>query len=209
MFITEFFTITVLAILGPISPGPDFVMVVRNTLKYSRRVGMYTAMGITLGLVIHIVYSVVGIGVIIAQSILLFNIIKIVGAGYLMYIGYKSLRAKPHSLEDSQFAREENEIGRFQAVRMGFLTNALNPKVTIFFLSLFAQVINPATPRIVQFLYGFEIMFFAFVWFSIVAILLSHDTIRIRVVRVQHYIERVMGIALIALGIKVATSTTN
>lgn len=208
MFTPEFFAVTALAILGPMSPGPDFLMVTRDTLKYSRKAGIYTTAGIVLGLIIHITYSLIGIGLIIAQSIVLFNIMKFIGAGYLIYIGYKSLQAKPHSLADSQFVREDNQIGAFRAIRMGFLTNAFNPKVTVFFLSLFTQVINPATSLWIQVFYGLEIMFFAFVWFTIVATVLSQGMLKKRLVGIQHYVERVMGVALILLGIKVATSTS-
>lgn len=208
MITPEFLAVTTLAILGPMSPGPDFLMVTRNTLKYSRKAGIYTTVGIVLGLVIHITYSLVGIGLIIAKSVVLFNVIKLIGAGYLIYIGYKSLKAKQHPLIDSQFAQEHNQIGTFQAIRMGFLTNAFNPKVTLFFLSLFTQVINPATSLSMQAFYGLEIMFFAFIWFTLVSTVLSHRTLKNKLVGVQHYIERVMGVALVALGIKVAMSNS-
>ena|SRR5258708_39313724 len=86
--------------LALLSPGPDFILITRNSLLYSRRTGIFSAIGLGLGIIVHITYSLIGIGLIISKSILLFSFMKYLGAGYLFYIGYKSLRAKQtHFLE--------------------------------------------------------------------------------------------------------------
>ncbi len=91
---------------------------------------------------------------------------------------------------------------------MGFLTNVLNPKATLFFFALFTQVINPHTPKAIQVLYGLEMSVMTFVWFALVAAILSHNFIRSRFASVQHYLERTFGVILIALGVKVAISSS-
>lgn len=207
MFISELITVTVITILATISPGPDFAMVTRNSLTYSRKIGIYTALGISFGLAVHVTYSLVGIGLIIAKSIVLFNIIKYIGAGYLIYIGYQSLKAKSH-INNQSIVKTNNTISRIKALKIGFLTNALNPKATVFFLSLFTQVINPATPLSIQLFYGIEIMGIAFIWFAILSVIFTHTIVKTRIVKVQHYFERLMGVVLIALGIKVALSSS-
>lgn len=208
MFITEILTVTIITIFAAVSPGPDFAVVSKNSLTYSRKIGIFTALGISLGLAVHVLYSLVGIGFIIAKSILLFSTIKYVGAAYLIYIGYQSLKSKPHNMQNEIIEKSENTFSNFQAVKMGFLTNALNPKATVFFLSLFTQVISPTTPLIIQVLYGLEIMTIAFIWFMILSTILTHSFIRARIVGVQHYIERTMGAVLMLLGFKIALSTT-
>lgn len=189
------------------SPGPDFAMVSRNSLVYSRKTGIYSAIGLGLGILVHVTYSLVGIGLIISKSIVLFSAIKLLGAGYLIYIGYKSLKSKPHNLKKEQLS-EQKDMDKFAAIKMGFLTNALNPKVTLFFLSLFTQVIDPKTPFAVQLLYGLEMSMMTFAWFALVASVLSHQAIKTKFSALHHHIEKVFGVILIALGIKIALSSS-
>lgn len=206
-FLPEFLTVIIVHLLAVMSPGPDFVLISRNSLVYSRKVGLYSALGLGLGILVHVTYSLVGIGFIISKSILLFSILKFLGAGYLLYIGYKCLKAKPMASENTSLEKKE-DLGKFAAVRMGFLTNMLNPKATLFFFALFTQVVSPGTPKLVQGLYGLEMSVMTFIWFSFIAITLSHRWIRNRFVSVSHYVERAFGVALIALGIKVALSSS-
>ena len=93
-YLPEFFAIALLHLLAVMSPGPDFVLMSKNSLVYSRKTGVATSLGLALGIVVHIIYSLVGIGLIISKSIILFSTIKILGAGYLIYIGLKSLKSK-------------------------------------------------------------------------------------------------------------------
>ena len=201
----EFLLVAGIHLLAVMSPGPDFAMVLRNSLVYSRRVGIFAAVGLGLGILLHVAYSLLGIGLIISQSILLFNIIKFLGAGYLIYIGLKSLFARQQPQEESDSEQlPEKEVSSAAAIRLGFLTNALNPKATLFFLALFTQVISPETHLVVKMLYGIEMSVATFLWFSVVALLLTHTRVNSIFAKVKHHIEKVFGVVLIALGIKVA-----
>lgn len=206
-FLPEFLTVVVIHLLAAMSPGPDFVMISRNSLIYSRKVGIYSSIGLGLGILVHVTYSLIGIGLIISKSILLFSVLKFIGAAYLLYIGYKCLRAKPHHAQHME-KEKQNDLGKLAAIRMGFLTNVLNPKATLFFFALFTQVINPSTPKTIQILYGLEMAIMTFAWFAFVATILSHNLIRKRFASVQHLLERTFGAILIALGIKVALSSS-
>ncbi|MDP3057741.1 MAG: LysE family transporter [bacterium] len=206
-YLAEFITVVVVHLLAVMSPGPDFAMISRNSLVYSRKTGTYSAVGLALGILVHVTYSLVGIGFIISKSIVLFSIIKFLGAGYLIFIGYKSLKAKPHKLSADQLS-EKNNMDKFAAIKMGFLTNALNPKATLFFLSLFTQVISKETPLLIQVFYGLEMVTMTFIWFSIVASVLSHSLVQEKFASVHHRIEKFFGVILIALGIKVALSNS-
>jgi len=206
-FLPEFLTVVVVHLLAVMSPGPDFVMISRNSLVYSRKVGVYSAIGLGFGILVHVTYSLIGIGLIISKSILLFSILKFIGAAYLIYIGYKSVRTKKHQVQTID-NKKQGDIGRLAAIWLGFLTNVTNPKATLFFFALFTQVINPSTPKLIQMMYGAEMSVMTFAWFSFVAVILSHKLIKVRFASIQHNLERLFGAILIALGVKVALSSS-
>jgi RhtB (resistance to homoserine/threonine) family protein len=203
-YLADFLLIAGLHFLALVSPGPDFVMITRNSLVYSRKTGIMSALGLALGIVVHISYCLIGIAYIISQSIIIFSVLKLLGAGYLIFIGYKSIRAKPSVVSD--VIEDKKDMGKFAALKMGFLTNVFNPKATLFFLALFTQVIYPGTPMAIKLGYGLEMTAMTFVWFSFVALVLSHEKIKKPFIKIQHYVERVAGAALILLGLKVALS---
>lgn len=206
-YLSIILTVAVVHLLAVISPGPDFVMVTRNSLIYSRKTGIFSAIGLGLGVIVHVTYSLLGIALIISQSIILFNIIKLLGAGYLIYIGVRSLISKSSNLKLTT-EDHKSDISIAKAIRIGFLTNVLNPKVTLFFLSLFTLVINPSTPLGVKLFMGAEMSVVTSLWFSLVAYLVSHHFVKSRFQKIQHIAERFIGVILIGLGIKVALSTT-
>lgn len=200
-------TVALVHLLAVISPGPDFIMITRNSLVYSRKTGMYSAIGLGIGILVHVTYSLVGIGLLISQSIILFNFIKYLGAAYLIYIGYKSLTSKSSHL-NLQNQDKKSDISKFTAIRIGFITNATNPKATLFFLSLFTLVINPSTPLFIKLFMGMEMAIVTSAWFMLVAYLISHHLVKSRLSKIQHQAERFIGVVLIALGIKVALSSS-
>lgn len=198
-------TVALIHILAVMSPGPDFIMTVRNSLAYSRRSGMYSSIGLGLGIMVHVTYCLAGIALIISSSVLIFTIIKYIGAAYLFYIGIKSLRAKPNHTNEVSETHHRVDLTRWQALRMGFITNATNPKATLFFLSLFTVVIEPGTPLAVKSIMGIEMILATILWFTFVTFIASHRLVRNRIGAIQHYLERFMGGVLILFGIKVAT----
>lgn len=200
----EFLLVAGIHLLAVMSPGPDFAMVLRNSLVYSRRVGVLAAVGLACGILLHVTYSLLGIGLIISKSILLFDTIKLLGAAYLVYVGFKSLFSKAPKQDQLEVVHEKQSLSTFQAIKMGFLTNALNPKATLFFLALFTQVINPHTALGIKMLYGAEMSLATFAWFAFVAVILTHHRVNRTFAKVKHHLERVFGAVLIALGIKVA-----
>ncbi len=206
-YIPAILTVALVHLLAVISPGPDFIMITRNSLIYSRKTGIYSAIGLGLGILVHVVYSLIGIGLLIAKSIVIFNIIKFLGAAYLIFIGYKSLVSKSSNLH-LQDQDHRKDISKLSAIRTGFITNVTNPKATLFFLSLFTLVINPNTPLVVKIFMGAEMSIVTALWFMLVAYLISHHLIKNKITKVQHFAEKFIGIVLIVLGIKVALSTS-
>mgnify|MGYP001800359588 CR=1 FL=1 len=200
-------TVFVVGLVAVVIPGPDFALTLRSSLTYSRRAGVYTAVGIGLGNAIHATYCLVGIGALISQSILLFNGLKLLGAGYLIYLGLKSLRAKPVKAVSLQ--NNQRIVSAFAAFRLGLFGNLLNPKATLFFLALFTQIVQPETPLAAQALYGGTVALQSLVWFALLALLISQRWVKQLLVNVSHWLERVTGALLIVLGLRLAVTKLN
>ncbi len=204
-YLTEFIAVLTITVLTIITPGPDFFIVMRNSLSYTRRAGIFTTLGVATAVWIHIIYTLAGIGLILSKSIILFTIVKYLGAAYLIYLGWQCLRSK--QLDSQQYTKEKSKISDFQSFKMGFINNALNPKATLFFLSLFTQVVSVETPINIQIIYGATVSISCLIWFSLVSIFLNHKKIKKVFESVQHYFEKLMGVVLIAFGIKVALAS--
>ncbi|HEY5511782.1 MAG TPA: LysE family transporter [Prolixibacteraceae bacterium] len=196
-------TVTLLNLLAVMSPGPDFVMVVRNSLCYSRRAGVYTSLGISTGLLIHLFYCLAGIGLIISKSVVLFSIIKILGAGYLIYLGTGSILSKSSRLNLKEMVTG-TDLEPFQAFKIGFLTNILNPKVTLFMLSIFTFVIGKDTPLYVILIISVIILLTALIWFSIVSTFFTQKKVQKAFFKYEYIINSFLGIILIFIGVKIA-----
>lgn len=196
-------TVALVHLLAVISPGPDFLMAVRNSLAYSRRTGIYTAIGFGCGIAVHVAYCIGGLALIISRSLPLFNAIKILGASYLAYVGIRSLLSKAGPLAEGAEARRA-DIPALAAVRMGFITNVLNPKATLFFLSLFTLVITPGTPAPVLAAISVILVADTVLWFSLVAVLMTQARVRAVFGRYQNAFNRLLGALLLALALKVA-----
>jgi len=196
-------TVAVLNLVAAISPGPDFILTIKNSLLYSRRSGIYTGIGIGLGLIVHLFYCAAGIGYIISKSIILFSVIKILGAGYLIYIGLSSIFSKGSITAISE-EKTNVDLSRSDALKMGFLTNVLNPKATLFFLSLFTFVISPSTPLYVVIIISVIIIATALSWFTVVSVFFTHKSVQRRFLKYGNGINRLLGGLLVVLGVKIA-----
>lgn len=200
----EFFTVLSIVLLAVMAPGPDFAVVTKNAFCYSRKAGIFTTLGIATGTLIHVSYCLFGLAIIITKSLLLFTIIKYIGAAYLIYIGIKAIfskNAEPIKITEVQQATMSNS----QAFRQGFLCNLLNPKAILFFLALFTLILKPNTPLVMQIVYGLLNPVIAIIWFSILSYLITHRSVKNSLGKVQHIILKIMGGCLIAFGIRVAT----
>lgn len=206
MYWTEFFTVALIHLLAVASPGPDFAIVVRESVAFGRRTGLFTALGVGVGILVHVAYSLFGIGMIVSQSIVLFNALKWLAAAYLLYIGIKALRARPAAEQAPLADTPHVQRSPRAAFVTGFVTNGLNPKATLFFLSLFTVVINPHTPLAIQAGYGLYLSLATAVWFCLVALLFSQARVRAGFARMGHWFDRFMGVVLVALGVKLAFS---
>ena len=199
-YMTEIIAVGTIAIFMAMLPGADFVMVTRTSIYNGRLAGLYMSLGMCLSVCIHASYSIAGLAVVIANSPWLFTAIKYLGAAYLIYIAWKLLSTRAPLKQD-----KNNKIAKMsplKALRLGFTCNILNPKTSIFFLSIFTQVVSVDTPFIMQVAYGLIIMLAHFIWYSGIALLLSHPNILPRFNRQQQKIDKVSGFVLMIIAIK-------
>lgn len=201
---TELIAVITITVLAVISPGPDFAMVTRNSLLFSRRMGVLTAIGIGGGVLVHVGYTVLGVGLLVRQSIWLFGVLKLTGAAYLVWLGIGMMRSRHAVPADCGQPRALSDFG---ALRMGFFTNALNPKTTIFIVSLFMQVVHPDTPMSIAIGYGLFISMTHVVWFAVLAFFFSTESVRLRVMRARRWIDRIFGALLLGFGALLASAS--
>ena len=214
-YLTQFLTVAVAHLLAVASPGPDFAMVLRQSLAEGRRVAIWTSIGIGSAILLHVGYSLLGIGIVIRSSPVAFAVLKAAGAGYLAWIGLKALRsparadlgATPAGLDaGARGAKAPGPTPR-AAWTAGFLTNALNPKATLFFVALFSTVVDPRTPRIVLAAYGAWMSLATMAWFSIVSVLFTRDAVRRAFLRGGHWIDRAMGVVFLGFAAVLALAS--
>lgn len=199
--------ITSIHLLAAASPGPDFVLVSQQTLSNGKRSGFMVSIGIALGLSVHIIYSALGLAAVIANSLTALWVIKIIGGCYLLYLGVQGLRAQPkNNVEGSSNTKTIAKHSNIKAIAKGFLCNALNPKAPIYFVALFTVVLSPNLPLLHLVIYGAWMMFLQLLWFSTVVVLLSRPSVNEKFQRLGHWIDRILGGAMILIGLKVLTS---
>ena len=206
---TNFLTITIVGLLAVMSPGPDFLIVTRNSILYSKRVGLCTALGIALGTIVWVVASLLGIALVISKTVILFNVVKWLGAAYLVYLGIKSFRKSKESIVKEKASELPEHVTGRAGFWNGLLTNLSNPKAALFFVSFFSALITPETPGVLRAAYGLEISCIALLWFSLLATVLSTTRIKGVFESISTGLHRVTGALFIALGIKLALSKAN
>ena len=194
----ELFAVAAITLLAVVSPGGDFAMVTRNSYLYGRRAGIFTAIGIAAAVWIHVGYTLLGVSILLLQSPNLFHAVKLLGAAYLVYIGYTTFRHRPVS---AAMQAGGQAIGDWAAFKNGLATNALNPKTTLFVLSTFTQIVSPATPLGIQIGYGAFMSAAHLLWFAFVAVVLSSPAVRNRLLQKQQVVNRIIGILLMGLGV--------
>ena len=197
-------SLAVIGLLIVISPGADFVLMMKNSLNAGRSAGLWTALGISLAIGVHIGYSLLGLSYLLTENQKLFNIIKYLGAAYLIYMGIKSIITAKVPL-----AAPQNPKGHphyFQYLTQGFLCNLLNPKTMLFFISLFSQLVSSTDNSWFASLgYGVYIAVLHFVWFSSLAILLTYTPVKTQLSLLKTCLNRLCGGALVILGSLLAT----
>lgn len=207
----EFLQVAIAHLLAVASPGPDLALVLRQSLVFGRRTAWWTSLGVGSAILVHVGYALLGLGLLLRGSEFWFAVVKYAGAAYLAWVGWQALRARPAPEAPAGSPASPVALPAPPAQRSafvtGFLTNVLNPKATLFFLSLYALVVSPETPRWVQAAYGLWMALATAAWFSLVTVLFTHAAVRRRFLRYGHWIDRTLGVVLIGFAALLALAS--
>ena len=196
----QFITIASLHLFAVMSPGPDFALILRQTFCHGRRSSIVTSIGIGVGILFHIIFCIVGLGMILSTSEYIFNIIRVFGGIYLVFIGYKSFVSKNSIHMNS--TEKKIKLSTLSAFSTGLLTNILNPKATLFFLSLYTFIINEHPLMAIQIFYGIWMSVITTLWFCLLSFVLTNDLIFTRIEKFLHGIQNCTGIILVLIGLR-------
>lgn len=202
MTLTAWLSLLAICCLGAMSPGPSLAVVLKQTVGNSRRHGLAASWFHAAGVGLWAFATISGLAILVEQSELAFKIITWLGAGYLAWIGVKAIRA----------GRSDNlEVGNTEKGTMlsagieGAMISVLNPKLAIFFIALFSQFISPDASMVDQLIMTATAALVDGVWYSIVALLLSHGPVLKALQRRSQLVNRLTGGILIALAARVVT----
>ena len=196
---------TAVAAVVTVSPGPDTFLVIRNTLGGGVRGGLATVLGIVSGGSVHAVLAALGLTLILVQSAQAFFWVKLIGAGYLVFLGLQSLRQGLRKEDEAQALPPARAMSRRRAFLDGFITNALNPKVAIFYFAFLPQFISPGDPvALKSFMLAGIHYGMSLVWMSGVAFAVARAAKVLTRPAVRRGLDIATGSIFTGLGIKLA-----
>ncbi len=197
---TGFWTIILVHLLGCMSPGPDFILVVKQSLSFNQRTAIFTVLGVSSGILMHSSYCALGLGLILANIPWFFQVLKIVGAVYLVYLAIKIACAK-NSLPTLTANAQTISPCAWQSFKQGFFCNALNPKAMLFILGLFIMVTKFHNSWWSLF-FVIETTAVTFLWFALVVYGFSHPSLKIKLLALQSKINKCLALFLVVFAMQ-------
>ncbi len=203
---TQLISFLIAILLLTLTPGADTMLVIRNVLRGGKKDGVFTTFGICMGLFVHATLSACGISMILVKSAVLFNIVKTIGALYLIWLGIKSIYG---AVKNNQQSKGDNVSVKKESVsflisfREGVLSNVLNPKTAVFYMAFLPQFINPGDPVFLKsiFLTGIHFIM-GIIWLVSLSIFLNQIKEFLEKSIVKRVMESLTGTILIGFGIK-------
>lgn len=202
--LTEWLTITGIASLGIISPGPGFAVAFRNSVSYGRNVGLGTAFGIASGDFIHVLINLLGIAELLIYYPKVSILLQVCGGMYLLYLGIKGLCSKGLTISADITKATRSRISGFWE---GLLITVLNPKALLFWLGVFSVIIPPTTSLTLRLSIGAWIALLSSSWFILVALCVTQKTFNLFFTKHMQRFERIISIVLILVALKVLLAT--
>ena len=197
----EFLTVASLHLFAVASPGPDFALVIRQCFRYGKRSAIWTSLGISVGILFHVSLSLIGLGLIITYQPSIFNGLKILASLYILYLGVVSIFNK--SILHLDKKKKSSTTLYLRCFLSGLITNTLNPKAFLFFITVFTLVISPSTSQILQGIYGLYMALATFLWFAMISIIFTNKSMTYKYVDFLPWIERIMGFILVIISIQI------
>ncbi|EIO4088800.1 LysE family translocator [Vibrio parahaemolyticus] len=209
---TILLTLASIHFIALMSPGPDFALVVQNATRHGRQTGLYIALGLSVGILLHSLFSLTGVSYLVHQHPLLYSVLQLLGGSYLLYLGVGGLRGVIATIKNPQ-TDQQNKTNSFvssnkrQAFAKGFATNILNPKALVFFISLMSSLV-PAGMSVSGKSIALVILFsLSLVWFSSLAWMLSTQRLQRRLQQAGIYIDGICGVVFTLVGGSILVQT--
>ncbi|WP_147805240.1 LysE family translocator [Alkalicoccus halolimnae] len=187
-------------------PGPDFVLLIKNSLQYGRKHGIYTALGVSTAVIIHISVSISGFSLVIEKVPFLLDVIRAAGSSYLIYLGYKAVKSTSAAGYKINTLAASKDLHAKTSFNKGFICNFFNPNSILFFLSVFSQLVEGDVPMLINWLYGAVILTLVAGFYMLFAIGISQRTCRMVYIKYSRTIERSLGLLLIVFALTIAYS---
>ena len=198
--ITNYYGFILSVILLSITPGADTVFILTKSIAGGYKQGLASVAGIVCGLFVHTSLAAFGLSVILMTSALLFNIVKIAGAAYLIYLGIMALKSKLNI----KLENKGDVVPFFTTFRQGFFTNILNPKVALFFLALLPQFVKSNAESAVPFLIlGLTFIFIGSLWSLFLVWASARMSQALRQSKFSYYLNKIAGVIFITLGLNI------
>lgn len=201
--IINFETFLIAGIILNITPGTDTMYILSRSISQGKKAGILSALGITTGAVFHVLFATLGLSILLTKSAIAFEIVKLLGALYLIFLGIKTILKK----STDSFELETKKMNYNKIYLSGIMTNILNPKVALFFISFLPQFINPefAESAFPFLILGITFLTTGTIWCLFLAFFASKISHRIRKnYIIKKWLDKITGSIFIALGIKLA-----
>ena len=197
---SEFWTIAILHLFAVASPGPDFALITRQSLRFNRKVAIWTSLGIGMGILFHCLLAITGLVLLITSNELFSTILKIIGSTYLLYLGINSVLVTQNRNETE--IKERDNLDKFNGFLVGLITNITNVKAILFFVTVFSVVIDTDNSLSLIF-YGAYMALATFLWFALISYVFTSENFKNKFSSVLKYFEKVIGIILILLSLQI------
>ena len=196
----EFLTVAILHLFAVVSPGPDFALITRQSLRFNRRVAIWTSLGIGVGILFHCLLAITGLVILITSNELFSTILKIIGSAYLLYLGITSVigNQKKSELEE----KDKENLNKFNGFLVGLITNITNVKAILFFVTVFSVVIDSENSLSLIF-YGAYMALATFLWFAFISYVFTSNKFKNKFSSFLTIFEKGIGMILILLSLQI------
>ena len=194
----EFLTIAILHFFAVSSPGPDFIIVTRQSIRSGRTAAIFTSLGIASGILVHSFAAITGLTYIISSNPLVFLYLKIMASIYLGYLGFISI-FNSSSITQYTSNQSTSDLNFLYSYRIGFITNVLNPKAILFFITVFSIVVDSSTSVLSLGIYGAYMSIATFIWFTFISYIFTNTTLINKYRNSLPIFEKILGCILLLI----------
>ena len=196
----EFLTVAILHLFAVVSPGPDFALITRQSLRFNRRIAIWTSLGIGVGILFHCLLAITGLVILITSNEVFSTILKIIGSVYLLYLGINSVIGDQKKSELDE--KDKDNLNKFNGFLVGLITNITNVKAILFFVTVFSVVID-AGNSLSLILYGVYMALATFLWFAFISYVFTSNKFKNKFSSFLKIFEKGIGMILILLSLQI------